>query len=378
MAQRCNNDLIPHGAAYRERKDDKPKQGVSLKRIDQLDGIRAVAIVAVFLNHTLHWKMLWAGVDLFFILSGFLITGILIRGKEASLGGYFGHFYERRARRILPPLVLLLIVTTIFFGPEWLHAWYLYPFLMNFYVFLPHSLPSSHVVLWSLAVEEQFYLVWPIIVYFLNEKAIAWTAGVFFLTAPILRWLCTPMFAQHWQIYVLTPFRMDLMAAGAIFAVVWRKYPEKFKKYGVFGPVLTAVALAVFALLARNPHFTTTANTSEANVWVYELSLLASAGVVAWALSGRFVGVLTWAPVRYLGRISYSIYLIHITAIFLIERYWPTLTEHSVAAVAAVTVLLYAAASWHLVEKPILFWKPKSRIRREAEQDERAITQPQN
>ena len=91
------------------------------KRIEQLDGIRTVAIAAVFIHHTLHVKLLWMGVDLFFILSGFLITGILIGNKSQSIGRYFGHFYERRARRILPPYALLLVVTSVIFGLAWAH-----------------------------------------------------------------------------------------------------------------------------------------------------------------------------------------------------------------------------------------------------------------
>ena len=74
-----------------------------MKRISQLDGVRGLAILAVFLHHALKIKLLWMGVDLFFILSGFLITGILLSAKGQKLGSYFAHFYSRRARRILAP-----------------------------------------------------------------------------------------------------------------------------------------------------------------------------------------------------------------------------------------------------------------------------------
>ena len=77
-------------------------------RITQLDGLRACAILAVFLSHAFKIRMLWIGVDLFFVLSGFLITGILVDLKHKDLKGYFAHFHERRARRILPPYVMLL------------------------------------------------------------------------------------------------------------------------------------------------------------------------------------------------------------------------------------------------------------------------------
>src|SRR3977135_195463 len=102
-----------------------------MKRIDQLDGIRALAICAVFIHHAFHAKLLWAGVDLFFVLSGFLITGILIQKKQLPVREYLYGFYERRARRILPPYVLLLVLTSILFGLAWAKHWYLYVFLMN-------------------------------------------------------------------------------------------------------------------------------------------------------------------------------------------------------------------------------------------------------
>src|SRR3981189_3153154 len=129
------------------------------KRIGQLDGIRAIAISVVFLHHAFQIKLLWMGVDLFFILSGFLITGILLKHKEQSLGRYFGHFYARRARRILPPYCLLLLVTSLLFGVAWARHWYFYLFLMNLVpaLHIPHQMALS--LLWSLAVEEQFYLV---------------------------------------------------------------------------------------------------------------------------------------------------------------------------------------------------------------------------
>jgi peptidoglycan/LPS O-acetylase OafA/YrhL len=101
-------------------------------RITQLDGIRGFAIIAVFLHHAFGLKLLWSGVDLFFVLSGLLITGILLQQKKTrSLGSYLGHFYERRARRILSPYLLLLTLTTIFFGVAWLSHVGFYIFLMN-------------------------------------------------------------------------------------------------------------------------------------------------------------------------------------------------------------------------------------------------------
>jgi peptidoglycan/LPS O-acetylase OafA/YrhL len=321
------------------------------KRIDQLDGIRALAILAVFLHHAFRIRLLWMGVDLFFILSGFLITGILLKHKEQSLGRYFGHFYARRARRILPPYLLLLLVTSLLFGVAWARHWYFYLFLMNIQVVgIPQPMALS--LLWSLAVEEQFYLVWPFVMYFLSEEAITWVAAAIVLGTPVLRWFCTPLFSDHWPIYVLTPFRMDLLAVGALLALIWRKRPDTIRRFGLYGPILSVLAVLVLAILSRNPAFTTTANTQLSNVWVYELSLFINTGIILWALSGKGVWILTLAPVRYLGLISYTVYLIHLTAIVLAERFFQQ--RIATAVIAFALTLLYSSASWFFLEKPLL------------------------
>ena len=123
------------------RCDDKAMAKAA--RIEALDGVRTLAIGAVFLHHAFGLKMLWAGVDLFFVLSGFLITGILIGAKGRGLGSYFGHFYERRARRILPPYLVMLALTSVVVGVGWMRQGYLYLFLMNFIVALQMPHPAA-------------------------------------------------------------------------------------------------------------------------------------------------------------------------------------------------------------------------------------------
>ena len=229
-------------------------------------------------------------------------------------------------------------------------------------------------MLWSLAVEEQFYLVWPVVIFFLSETAIAWTAGGLVLLAPLLRWYFTPFFWLHWEIYTLTPFRMDLLAAGALLAVAWRHRRGAIERYGVYGPVMTVGAGIGLVVLGRRPGFSTFANNAGANVWIYELCLLASVGIVLWALSGRGVGVLRWGPVAYVGRVSYSIYLVHTLVLLVVERAgWNGVAT---AAVSAGITVGYAAVSWRYLEQPILFWRAKTRVREEAEEDEKAIAEP--
>lgn len=322
------------------------------RRITQLDGVRALAISAVFLDHAFHLPLFWMGVDLFFILSGFLITGILISRKQAPLGSYLGHFYQRRARRILPPYLTLMILVTLIFGlNSWIHQWYYYFFLMNVIRAFSLHEPKVLVVLWSLAVEEQFYLVWPFVIRFFTEKRILILAASLLLITPLLRWVCTPFFQLDWAIYALTPFRMDCLAAGAVLAVIAKRRPEWLPRFGLYGLILTALSLG--GLLWLGAHgYTTEGNTQVGNTFIYCFTLWTCFGIMTWALSGRFVTVLKLRPVVYIGRISYTIYLTHLLALWICSRFIP---NHPLAvAAAAILVIAFASLSWFVMEKPLL------------------------
>jgi peptidoglycan/LPS O-acetylase OafA/YrhL len=322
-------------------------------RILQLDGLRAFAVLMVLLSHAFRSQLLWSGVDLFFILSGFLITGILVeRSRQTNLSKYLASFYERRARRILPPYLALLGLTSIIFGIGWIRHWYLFVFLMNTGHFLELGRHYSLGVLWSLAVEEQFYLVWPFAVYLLNEAALAWLAASLVLTAPLLRWIATAYFPGHWDIYISTPFRMDLLAAGALLALVWGRRRAAIERFGGYGRVLACLAAIPLFLFSRYPWFQPGANSILVNVWLYEIILFGYVGVLLWALSGRAVGILKLRPLVYVGRISYTLYLVHETVMTVV---WNHVHHHLAGtAIAAAISLFVAAVSWHYLESPIL------------------------
>src|ERR1700678_410539 len=118
-------------------------------------------------------------------------------------------------RRILPPYLLFLGVTSILFGIGWMRHWYLFLFLMNTGLFreLDHRYPLS--VLWSLAVEEQFYFVWPFVVFLLDEGALACLSGGLALAAPLMRWTATAYLRLGWAIAASAPFRLRVLAVEA-------------------------------------------------------------------------------------------------------------------------------------------------------------------
>lgn len=319
-------------------------------RIPQLDGLRGLAIAAVFLHHLLLIPLLWGGVDLFFVLSGFLITGILVNQRERTFKQYLGRFYARRARRLLAPYVIALALTALVLGTWWLRWWPYYLGAMNLIPALRIPHPST-LPLWSLAVEEQFYLVWPVAVFFLSRKTLLRLAIAIVVAAPVLRIVCTPLFKGHWAIYTMLPFRMDTLAAGAVMALLWPAMeqwltPERRTRW--MGILFAAVLVAFGALVWLRVHgYSTSGNTRVANFGVYESILVIAVSAFLLAMLGFCRSLLSSWPLVWLGRISYSLYLCHISFIELSEP-----GHHWVLAVLG--SLLYALLLWFLVEAPLL------------------------
>jgi len=319
------------------------------KHIPQLDSVRAIAILVVFIHHALKIKLMWTGVDLFFILSGFLITGVLLDARQNSLGDYFARFYARRALRILPPYLLALAMVGLFWGWKWLQYWYFYILLTNFLLPLHIPHPTAFDPLWSLAVEEQFYIFWPFAVYFLSVRSLRNLSLLLIVAAPLLRAVC--LFGEHWPIYTLTPFRMDLLASGALLNLTWRSHPGWVEKYGPrLGFLLMALGLLGFAALG-GLEITTYGNTRIGNALVYEASLLLCLGFMLYALSGWRVNWMRWEPLRFVGRISYSMYLFHLGILLLLN---PWFEGFSLVLVGLLLTMLCASLSWFLMERKLL------------------------
>src|SRR5438552_4153503 len=216
-------------------------------RIPQLDGIRGVAILLVIMVHvsdkypSLHLQYLfgngWMGVDLFFVLSGFLITGILVDTKQSD--DYFKNFYARRCLRIWPlyySVLFFMFVVVPFLRPSEAHTifersspWWSFPlYLQNFLVPIPASAAGALGVTWSLAIEEQFYLVWPIIVRSCSNVVLRRIAISVICLSPVLRLFLSSMGVI---LYSNTFSRLDGLMAGAVLAIVVRSVdfvPSKF------------------------------------------------------------------------------------------------------------------------------------------------------
>ena len=332
-----------------------------MKRILQLDGVRALAFLVIFFHHAFDLPLLWAGVDVFFVLSGFLITGLLMeaRGKQ----GAWSHFYERRALRILPPLTLLLIIATfvvkIHWG--WNILWYVF-FAMNFAIAM-NTGPQGLGILWSLAVEEQFYLFWPFIALNFSPRIVKRVAIGLVILAPVLRGIATPFLHTHWPIYYLMPFRMDLLASGAILSVLWRERGD-LAKWRRNGLAMMIGGVVVFAACVHFDHsFRALSNVLSFNIFGYSLICCIATGLIVFTLgteSGWWMKLMTAKPVRAIGLVSYTGYLIHPFAIGLVT---PFGSKPKDIPFALVVTLIYAGLSWWLIERPILRLRPGKWLR---------------
>ena len=271
--------------------------------------------------------MAWAGVDLFFVLSGFLITSILIRAKSKSAGAFFGTFYLRRFRRIVPFYALFLLVAGLCFTIEWRRVWYWYVFFAaNIAESLGRGGGEILTPLWSLAVEEQFYLCWPLLVFLVPLKRLPYSLCFLLVAAPVARGLATPLVHTFLPIYLLTPFRADLLASGALIAWYTHHDPAWPKKHAGKAVMVMAASLGAFAACAFGiPNFRTSANALAFNTAGYTLVLLFCSSLLIACMAlpqNRIYRFLTTPVLVYLGKISYMTYLLHQVAITFFDTFF--------------------------------------------------------
>jgi peptidoglycan/LPS O-acetylase OafA/YrhL len=330
--------------------------------VPALDGVRALAVTGVIASHAGLMQLGWLGVDVFFGLSGYLITGILLNAKDArpSAREFFVPFYMRRVLRILPLAWTLLLLVCAWRGQWQGIGWYL-SYLVNW---LPATPPPRDLGLyWSLAVEEQFYTLWPAVVFLGSRRAVRNAAWGLILVDTLLRLgtsLFPPAFATPQWADLATFARADSLAVGALLAL--RQKEHGFGRETRWAlPALGLSVLGIFALRKLERH---------------ELLPLLTYNL-KWPLVATFVGaallqVLVRPPralslrwLAWLGKISYGVYLIHgIFGGWLHRRFTLAQAPLIFAIQFGLTVPL-AALSWYLFESPILqnkrFWPMPSR-----------------
>lgn len=334
----------------------------------QLDGLRAFAVFGVMWHHwapaTWHLGLPWgSGVQLFFVLSGFLITGILLdnrqaledRGERGWRGGVFKAFYARRALRIFPIYYIVLFIAAAF-GlsslPETL-PWHLL-YLSNFSFYIEPGYGTAIGHWWTLAVEEQFYMVWPFIVLLAPRKQLLWIFVAFVLIGPAYR-LYGALFTGIPHFYIGTPGSFDSLSLGAL-AAYGMRHPNRITQMLFQYEFLWAAASALMVgliLLGVIPD-------AGLALEVFCLSVLYLVIIRRAALdaTGPLRHVFNNAILRYIGLISYGLYLMHNFAryptMWLLDQFpWLGNIPASVMVLNFALTMAAASLSWFLIEKPI-------------------------
>lgn len=314
------------------------------------------------------------GVDLFFVLSGFLITGILFD----SLGdeSFFRKFYARRALRIFPlyyGVVLVFFALTPILHFQWgFHGWLIALYLQNFDPSSAMSFSPGRGIgvyhFWSLDIEEQFYLVWPAVVFFLrSRRAVLIATVVGSAGALILRFILLGMGTSVLAIHVATICRLDSLLIGGTLAMLYRMrawtYVQRWAPL-VFSIAAILIVASIMAEDALEAH--ARLNTYWTDGIRYTVLAIGFACLVAWSLQAGSVceRIFNARWLRFLGKYSYGIYVLHVFAIgALRSRIRPALFHLTHSKVLAVVLggfialgvgILAAYLSYQLFEKKFL------------------------
>jgi peptidoglycan/LPS O-acetylase OafA/YrhL len=367
--------------------------------IPALDGLRGIAIILVMLHHFTYYRptagidlligsvlfFCWTGVDLFFVLSGFLITGILLDTRDSER--YFTTFYARRTLRIFPLYYLVLFVAFIVLPrfpslhpmllgqveevnlpPQW--PYWLY--LTNFSIAEGGWVHGWVDVAWSLAIEEQFYLVWPLMIWLCPPRVVALLCAVIIAAEPIARIYARSIEVPVLSIFVLPWFRLDGFAVGALLALAQRRGLLPLLDRWVPIVVVSGVAGIIVCTIMGG-------HTWWWNRWMqqYGYSLIAITGgaMLVGALSrpadSRWPRMLSAGWLRAFGKYSYCLYLIHAPVMRIVREYVFNPEEYKTFGIAPwiAQMVFYAAAaapafglawlSWRLFEAPILRLKAR-------------------
>ena len=372
-----------------------------------LNGLRAVAILLVFFEHyvnhdnahpALEWG--WVGVDVFFVLSGFLITGILYDTRDTA--NRFRNFYARRALRIFPLYYAVILFAVLTYPlahwvlhpgwillPFYLHNFARYIWMSDYYrspVIMDHLFGTTPVYarytllmghFWSLCVEEQFYLVWPFVVLFVKDRVRLRNiccAGILLVLAARIAglFLIPPAYLQTAIYYRATPFRVDALLIGGLLALMQRG-PEFRWLQRILEPCfytcLAGGVLLMAAYVLHTGHFyhpTITARLLSTVGFTLVDTFCGFTILMALKPRGWMFRLLTLAPLMALGEISYGFYVFHdLFRLDIMEllRSYGHVTEAYIYAATSVTgfllTLLLAFLSFRFFEAPILRFKTR-------------------
>lgn len=362
-------DRPTHDHAPVEHRQGEPGARVTRRRIGGLDGLRAVAVIAVVAYHL--WPDAvpagYLGVDLFMVLSGFLITALLLDARHRHGSVRLGAFWARRFRRLVPALLALLAGVAVWVriaGPATLEPtvrdqgiaslfyvgnWKLIADGTSYAALSPPASPLLH--LWSLAIEEQFYLIWPIVVAVVlattkGRRPLAVLTGVGAIASAVAMAAWFQSDTDPLRLYFGTDTRAQAFLIGALAALVVARVGSRaiwgFSRWAglpAFGLLLLAFLLGDYADVLYHGGFAV-------------FAVLAAMATVAVTIRSPLSELLDRAPLRVIGRVSYGIYLWHWPVIVLVTADTCPFTGNALLLFRLALIASATAISWFLIEVP--------------------------
>ncbi len=361
-----------------------------VKHIDSLDGLRAYSALAVLAFHTgiIHFWYGWVGVQFFFVISGFLISGILMDSRSAV--NYFSTFYARRFLRIFPIyyacLAAVLLYCLVRHLPHRDFWWYLL-YVQNFKLAFDKwnvSFPRMFDHTWSLAIEEQFYIFFPLLVRYLKDKYLVIVCFFIIFAAILVRYVLSIIYPGNPIVWANTVSSMDFLSAGVIIAISMNYGKlELLKKFLVY---TTLVLLAAYSIVLYQHWHTTIFHvpfdlTDLHGQFFFVLLLPITSLVIVSLIQSKSSGI--WRKVKhyifenkaitYIGKISYGLYLFHFPVFWLVDDhlqrygiavdYNGSATTYLVAICKILITFLVAVLSWNFFETRVLRYKHNFRYK---------------
>jgi len=351
--------------------------------IKGLNSFRFFSFLAVFLFHsTNHFEIGYLGVSAFFVLSGFLITPILLNMKGERTPDYFTKFYGRRFIRIFPlcyfylaAMSILLLATQAhdedairFFEQLPFAALYIYNF---FHASSAYSHTSLLTHFWSLGVEEQFYLVWPLIIFFVPAKKLKKALILTIILSVAMRILFLEFIThQQWHIlnpdptlviYVLPTSHFDAFAIGGFFAIFIKD--QKSIWAFILAAAFVAVGLITYRFATGTYYFASMGypsfmGDSYKSIWGYSFANLVFAFIILNIRQGIFFPrIFNNKAIDYLGKISYGLYVYHYSVLHFMHKL--TLPNPVYILLSLMLTIIISLLSYELIEKKILLLKDR-------------------
>ncbi|MBI1424901.1 MAG: acyltransferase family protein [Gammaproteobacteria bacterium] len=333
--------------------------------IPSLDGIRALAIIMVFFAHSGLEAYIpgGLGVTIFFVLSGYLITTLMRMEYDKTGCFHYRGFYLRRLLRLMPPLFIVVLLTGLLSAGALIDGQYSLGGLLsvlfyvgNYHVIVTdfHGIPAGLGVIWSLAIEEQYYLLYPpllVLLFRIGRRHIT-VATLSALFVAVLGWRYWLVFHGGSEAYLTmaTDTRFDALLTGCLLAVLHNPWldpvsPRKPRKDWLI--IAGCIAILLGSLVYRDEVFRLTLRYTLQNLAIAPLLYLAVAR--SEQLPFRW---LNSRPLMYIGTISYTVYLSHHVILLGLARHWPELGWAGLTLVGAVLTLVVAEPMRRWVEQP--------------------------